>query len=318
MARKRGENMRDIEFAFSGAGLDRAAHLRSDPDQWVAARILPIWQGKVLLDQTAQRLAWVDAAHTLSQLADLAVFLGIHKQTPYFAIDVSSQDMTGVPQSDGFLDDTTQTHPSLPDHLQFVELRQIMTQLPALDGELAATARAITGWHASHGFCAKCGGASAPAMAGWERHCQSCGAVHFPRTDPVVIMLVTHGNQVLMGRSPGWPDGMYSLLAGFVEPGETVEAAVRRETMEEAGIKVGNVRYLASQPWPFPASLMIGCWGQALGTEITLDPNELEGAIWMTREQVLQSFADPNAPIRPARKGAIAYDLIRNWLADTL
>ena len=131
-------------------------------------------------------------------------------------------------------------------------------------------------------------------------------------------MLITHGNSVLVGRSPGWPEGMYSLLAGFVEPGETLEAAVRREVLEEAGIPVGQVSYLASQPWPFPASLMFGCRGEALARAITLDPVELEDARWVSREEMATAFAGDHPVLLPARKGAIAQFLLRNWLADTL
>ena len=133
-----------------------------------------------------------------------------------------------------------------------------------------------------------------------------------------MIMLITHGNAVLMGRSPGWPQGMYSLLAGFVEPGETLEAAVRREVYEEAGVKVGQVNYLASQPWPFPASLMIGCVGEALGTELDIDPVEIEDAIWVSRDEMMTAFAGEHPVLKPARKGAIAHFLLKNWLADTL
>ena len=167
-------------------------------------------------------------------------------------------------------------------------------------------------------FCAKCGAPSEVSQGGWQRGCPACKAQHFPRTDPVVIMLITRGNSVLMGRSPGWPQGMYSLLAGFVEPGETIEAAVRREVVEESGIKVGAVSYLASQPWPFPASLMFGCMGEAESDEITVDPDELEDARWVTREEMMQVFAGEHPEIKPARKGAIAHFLLHNWLADTL
>jgi len=155
-------------------------------------------------------------------------------------------------------------------------------------------------------------------MAGWQRNCPACGAHHFPRTDPVVIMLVTRGNSVLIGRSPGWPDGMYSLLAGFVEPGETLEAAVRREVFEETGVRVGPVRYLASQPWPFPASLMFGCQGEALEGAITIDPAEIEDALWLTREEMVTVMAAAHPRIRAPRRGAIAHFLAEAWLADRL
>ena len=186
------------------------------------------------------------------------------------------------------------------------------------DAELAATAKAVLGWHATHRFCACCGHASESHEGGWQRRCPACGARHFPRTDPVVIMLITHGNSVLMGRSPNWPDKMYSLLAGFVEPGETMEAAVRREVAEEAGVHVGEVAYLASQPWSFPASLMLGCRGEALTREITLDPAELEDAQWITREELLAVRAGESDRMKPARKGSIAHFLLERWLSDTL
>jgi NAD+ diphosphatase len=216
----------------------------------------------------------------------------------------------------GFLDPTEQHHPGLPEQFRFAELRGLMAALSPRDAELAAMARALTGWHATHGFCAACGAASHPAMSGWQRDCPTCGAHHFPRTDPVVIMLITSGNDVLLGRSPGWPDGMFSLLAGFVEPGETVEAAVRREVREEAGIAVGPVSYRASQPWPFPASLMLGCRGEALSREITVDPAELDAALWVPRERLLAIMAGRDPAIRAPRSGAIAAYLLANWLAD--
>ena len=193
-----------------------------------------------------------------------------------------------------------------------------MPGLSARDAELMAMAKALAGWHATHRFCARCGGPSEVAMAGWQRDCAACGGHHFPRTDPVVIMLVTAGNDVLVGRSPAWPEGMFSLLAGFVEPGETVEAAVRREVMEEAGVRVGQVDYLASQPWPFPSSLMLGCRGAALSREITLDPVELEAARWMSREAMVEVLGGRDPSMRPPREGAIARFLVERWLADRL
>ena len=131
-------------------------------------------------------------------------------------------------------------------------------------------------------------------------------------------MLITRGNSVLMGRSPAWPEGMYSLLAGFVEPGEPIEAAVRREVFEEAGVRVGEVSYLSSQPWPFPSSLMFGCWGHATSEEITIDPEEIEAAKWVTREEMMAAIAGNDPEMKPARQGSIARFLIENWLADTL
>ncbi|MGU3360676.1 NAD(+) diphosphatase [Methylobacterium sp. M6A4_1b] len=151
---------------------------------------------------------------------------------------------------------------------------------------LLATAKSLLGWHARHGFCANCGSPTTLAAGGYRRECTACGTHHFPRTDPVVIMLITRGDSCLLGRSPRFHEGMYSCLAGFLEPGETVEDAVRRETFEEVGLTVGAVRYHASQPWPFPSSLMIGCVAESLDAAITLDPEELADARWFSRDSV--------------------------------
>jgi NAD+ diphosphatase len=150
------------------------------------------------------------------------------------------------------------------------------------------------------------------------RACPSCGRTHFPRTDPVVIMLVTHGDRVLLGRSPAWPEGFFSCLAGFMEPGETLETAVRRETLEETGVRVGRVRYLASQPWPFPASLMLGAHGEAVDDRIEIDPEEIAEALWVDRQELLDVFAGTHPRLTPARPGAIARFMLEAWLADRL
>ncbi|MFN3844391.1 MAG: NAD(+) diphosphatase [Paracoccaceae bacterium] len=311
------------QVTFGGSGLDRAAHLRSDEsrlsDMLAIGRVLPLWRGKPLMLSDAG-LGWVASDSVVLHHAGPPVFLGLDNDTPCFAADISNW----VPEAgaeavqSGFLDNSEQHHPGLPDSFAFAELRAAMLRLTAREAELAATAKAVLQWHRSHGFCAVCGAASQVVMAGWQRTCPTCGAQHFPRTDPVVIMLVTQGNRLLLGRSPGWPEGMYSCLAGFIEPGETVEAAVRREVWEEAGVRLGAVRYLSSQPWPFPASLMLGCAAEALTDAITLDPNELESAVWVTREDMVSIMAGAHPRIKPARKGAIAHFLIQNWLADQL
>jgi len=249
-----------------------------------------------------------------------AIFLGIDEGQAVFAHDLSDWSPEGVDETamNTFLDPTEQQHPDLPETDVFAELRSNMTRLTARDAELAASARAVFSWHSSHRFCSKCGAESQMSVSGWQRDCGTCDGKHFPRTDPVVIMLITRGNSVLMGRSPYWPEGMYSLLAGFVEPGETLEAAVRREVFAEAGIKVGQVDYLASQPWPFPNSLMFGCHGEALNDEITIDPVEIEDAIWVSREEMMLTFAGENPKMLPARKGAIAHFILEHWLSDRL
>ncbi|HYF54262.1 MAG TPA: NAD(+) diphosphatase [Salinarimonas sp.] len=187
--------------------------------------------------------------------------------------------------------------------------------LPPEELGILAEAKALMHWHDRHRFCANCGTPTAPTAGGFRRDCGACGVQHFPRTDPVVIMLIAHGEHILLGRQSRFPPGMYSCLAGFVEPGETIEDAVRRETFEEAGVRVGAVRYAASQPWPFPMSLMIGCIGEALTDELVVDREELEEVRWVPRDEVVlmmerrhpEGITGPN-PI------AIAHHLVRTWL----
>ncbi|WP_068108681.1 NAD(+) diphosphatase [Tropicimonas marinistellae] len=313
---------------FGGGGLDRAAHIRRDNDALAHllstpdARILPMWRSKPLVQGgDALVLAPVpDRSLLRGFFQEVPFFLGKADGAAWFAQDVSSWEPEGQDTATvgAFVDPTEQHFPDLPEDCRFVELRAVMARLSPLDAELAATARALIEWHRAHRFCARCGAGSTPVEAGWQRKCTTCGRLHFPRTDPVVIMLITHGNSVLMGRSPGWPEGMFSLLAGFVEPGETLEAAVRREVFEEAGVSVGAVSYLASQPWPFPASLMIGCRGDALTRDICVDPAEIEEALWVSREEMLSVMAGDHATIRTGREGAIARFLLSNWLADRL
>ncbi|MEO8242196.1 MAG: NAD(+) diphosphatase [bacterium] len=307
---------------FGGSGLDRAAALRRDPaalaDLWTSAQVMLFWRGRPLLvDSTA--IGFLSAGHALSGPCETAFFLGIDDGHPVFLQDISAwvPDEPTTQQA-GFFDLSFQHHPDLPQSHAFHELRAVMADLSPRHAELAATARALLEWHRGHQFCASCGARSEMIHAGWQRSCPACKAQHFPRTDPVVIMLITRGNSVLLGRGPTWPDGMYSLLAGFVEPGETIEAAVRREVAEESGVVVGAVSYLASQPWPFPASLMIGCRGEALTDAITLDPEELQDARWVTREEMVAAFAGNHPLIKPSRKGAIAQFIMSNWLADRL
>lgn len=320
--------MRHAEtVTFGGSGLDRAAHLRGDAaalsDMLLRGTVLPIWRGKPLM--AGGDPGWVQMGHPVLAHGLAPVFLGLDDEgggdpIPRFAADISawSPEAGAEAVEAGFFDPSLQHHPALPSDWAFAELRGIMTQLSPRAAELLATAKAILHWHTSHGFCATCGAPSQPELAGWQRRCTACAAQHFPRTDPVVIMLVTHGNKVLMGRNANWPQGMYSLLAGFVEPGETLEAAVRREVFEEAGIRCGAVGYLASQPWPFPASLMFGCRAEALTQDIHIDPAELEDALWVTREEMVTVMAGLHPRIKPARKGAIAHFLVTNWLADSL
>lgn len=306
-------------LTFGASGLDRAAEMRASADQlWTDGQgeAIVLWRGKPLLGpEGAVRLS---ADHPVLKVADdRPIYLGRDGEAHVFAVDISVWEPAEVDDQLGqFVDQSVQQHPDLPQTQMFEELRQVMTRLSPRDGELVATAKAILEWHRSHRFCSKCGTKSVLSMGGWERACPSCGAKHFPRTDPVVIMLITHGNDVLLGRSPFWPDGMYSLLAGFVEPGETIEAAVEREVFEESGIKVEDVKYMACQPWPFPNSLMIGCRGEAVNKDIVIDPVEIEDALWVSREDIALAFAGGHSTIKPARKGSIAHYLLQLWLAD--
>jgi NAD+ diphosphatase len=321
--------MRDAEaVTFAGGTLDRAAHLRSDAASISAlasderARFLPVWRGRPLVESSELAgLGWLSpGAAVFSDEGGAPIFLGLTADgAPRFARELdrwSGPDVTEA--GPGHSDPTVVPHPDVPETLGFADLRAVMHALDPADAGVAAAAKGLLAWHETHRFCARCGSPTAIADAGWKRVCETCAGQHFPRTDPVVIMLVTHGDDILLGRSAAWPAGMYSLLAGFMEPGESIEAAVRREVWEEAGVVVGAVDYLSSQPWPFPASLMIGCHGHALTRDIRRDPAELEDARWVSRQGALAGIAGHDPDIRPARKGSIARFLIERWLADRL
>jgi NAD+ diphosphatase len=191
-----------------------------------------------------------------------------------------------------------------------------IAQLPADDLAIFGAARSVLDWHARHRFCARCGQPTRLAKGGWQRDCPACKAQHFPRVDPVAIMLVECDGRLLLGRQARFPPGSYSALAGFVEPGETIEEAVRREVFEEAGVRVGEVRYVASQPWPFPSQLMIGCLGLAGSLELAIDKTEIEDARWFTRAEVVEALAKgrESASFVPPPPQAIAYHLLQWWL----
>lgn len=302
---------------FAGGTLDRAAHLRKDVSGLLTrddARAMVLWHGKALMDVDGPKLAWVTLdTSLLREAVEPPIFLGLHDGSPRFAFDISPW---AEPNAEpGFLDESRKAYPDLPENLQFVEIRAVMSDLSHGDAGDCATAKGIFEWHQIHRFCANCGSPSDVVEAGWQRNCPQCERPHFPRTDPVVIMLVTHGNRTLLGRAAVWPEGMYSCLAGYMEPGEGIEEAVRREVFEETGVKIGRVDYLSSQPWPFPASLMIGCRAEALSIDITLDPIELENAIWVSKEDVADAMLGNNPDFKPGRQGAIARFLLDNWLS---
>jgi len=313
------------DVTFGGSGFARAAELRGDTgvlSEFLDApttRVLPFWRGKPAVDGNGAVAAVPPGHPVLAEAAEAPVFLGRDHAGAWFAADVSAWE-PDVPSDTlgAFFDPSEQQHPAMAEGARFVELRAAVAGFDASAAELAATSKALLGWHVTHRFCSACGAASEMAEAGWQRRCPACGTRHFPRTDPVVIMLVVRGNRLLVGRSPHWPERMYSLLAGFVEPGETLEAAVRREVFEETGVRVGEVSYLACQPWPFPASLMLGCLGEAETETITLDPVELSDAFWITREEAAEVLRGTHDLIGPPRNGAIARFLIDAWLRDRL
>ncbi len=194
---------------------------------------------------------------------------------------------------------------------------RVLAWLTSADAAIWGGARALLSWHARHRFCAACGAATAVTKAGWARRCPACATEHFPRVDPVVIMLAAHGDSVLLGRQPRFPPRRFSALAGFVEPGESLEEAVRRELMEEAGVPTAAVRYVASQPWPFPSSLMVACIAEATATAITLDETELDDARWFTRAEAAAAMAgDGHAPFIAPPPFAIAHTLLAHWLRE--
>lgn len=268
---------------FAGNPLDRVQARRLD-DAWLAAslddprsRFLPFWRLDVLVKKDGGGLAW--GRKGLVQKAGAVpdpVLLGVLDDVAHYAVDVS-------PLTD------PATELGLSAVAEFADVRGVAGQLPGGDMGIVAQARALVDWHATHAFCARCGKATVQGQGGALRRCDACNAEHFPRVNPVVIMLVVSGDRCLLGRQAAWPRGMFSTLAGFIETGETVEEAVRREVLEEAGVQVGEVAYHSSQPWPFPSSLMIGCIAEATSEDVHVDPHELEDARWFDRETVLRA-----------------------------
>lgn len=309
----------ESHVTFAGSFLDRADRLRGAADEIArrladpASRVSPFWRGKPLFDlrEGGPRLTWLSAADDLvTDAPEAPLFMGLDDDgLAHFAADVSYIAPPDEKPAE-FVDKRTL---DLSDTRKFIDLRAIMGEVDHRDAGIAASAKGIFEWRATHGFCANCGAKNAVSNAGWRMDCAACGRQHFPRTDPVVIMLILDGDKVLLGRQAVWPEKMYSLLAGFMEPGETVEEAVRREVDEEAGVPVGEVRYVTSQPWPFPASLMIGCSGKALASEIDTSTEELEDAIWVSKAEVAEALAGRNDRIAPARKGAVAQVILKCW-----
>ena len=309
---------------FSGDPLWRASNERRDPD-WVeahlrspASRFLPYWKNNPLTTATDAavgqvpvaanagdpcELVWLDngVLHHLAE-RDRPVLLGLREGVAHFAVDLSPlEEPLAALGLEG---------------AEFTDTRAAAGRLAAGEAGTLAHGRSLIDWHNRHRFCPACSHPTESRDAGSMRKCEACGAEHFPRTDPVVIMVAWHGNRCILGRQKAWAPNFYSALAGFIDQGETIEEAVRREVKEEVGLEVDEVEYRKSQPWPFPSSLMIGCFAHVTGDEEDVDPVELDGARWFTRDQIRAAVADPD----PAKHGfgvpgpvAIAHHIIKDW-----
>ena len=280
------------EAFFAGPGIDRVDALRGQPLRIAEFACHP----------RAGQLEWTNGAPSIDGEGRL-VWTALRGEPPLFlGLDEDTPCFSDLPDGDFAVD--TRRHLGL------------LSQLHAVDAPLFAAALSLANWHRRHRFCSNSGHPTQPVRGGWSRRCGDCGAEHFPRVDPVVIMLAEHDGRLLLGRQPQYPAGRYSALAGFVEVGETIEAAVARELGEEAGIEVRDVRYIASQPWPFPSSLMIGCTATALGDALTIDHTELDDARWFTRAEVAAALSgDGDAAFVAPPRFAIARTLLDHWLA---
>tara|TARA_B100000686_G_scaffold353805_1_gene460928 strand:+ start:1545 stop:2459 length:915 start_codon:yes stop_codon:yes gene_type:complete len=300
----------DIPNHYSNDFLDRASHLRSNKN-WILkslkdpkTKIVPIWRSLNLVsnnDRPRGVMLSSAQANELIEISKTTVFLGIQDDRSYFSVDISELEEGALSQSSK--------------DQQFVDLRSVGSTMDSSEASILAYAKGIMHWHSQHQYCGKCGNKTQVEEAGHVRRCLNfgCSVLHFPRTDPAVIMLVYHENNILLGRKSEWVPGMYSTLAGFVEPGESLEQAVSREVMEEAGIKITNIRYHSSQPWPFPASLMLGFYAEAVTTKLLRNEEELEDLKWFSRKALLEGAAGLDK--RP-RSDSIARRLIDEWISQ--
>jgi len=298
---------------YAGVPLDRADRLRSDPQRLTRllqdprSRVVPLWRNLHLVAEEAAAVL-LERAEVESHLeiSGEAIFLGLRGEVAYLAVDLSHLD---EPQID----------PLGGAKASFRDLRQVGPIMDREDSAILAYARGLAHWHARHGYCGVCGSATVSEKGGHQRRCTNadCGTMHFPRTDPAVIMLVHDGGDLcLLGRQPFWPPGMHSTLAGFVEPGESLEEAVAREIREEVGLKIDveAVTYHSSQPWPFPSSIMLGFHARCDFGPLDLGPDELESAAWYSREQLRNSPEDETFKL--PRRDSIARRLIEDWLEE--
>jgi NAD+ diphosphatase len=288
-----------LTTGFTGSPLDRVDHIRSDSDAYAA--LLSNWRARILKLDGLDPIVSDDGGLHWGSMAEIAtdaelILLGLADDKPHFVPLTTAKG----------------------DAFRSPAIWRALSMLSGEDAAIYGTARSLIDWHNAHRFCGACGHATDLFRAGWGRKCSGCAKEHYPRTDPVVIMLAEYQGKALVGRQSRFPPGNFSALAGFLEPGESIEEAVRREIKEEAGVDCGAVRYVISQPWPFGGSqLMIACIAEAKGEEITLDTNELEAAMWVTKEQAKAALAgddarDFNAP----PPFAIAHSLMRIWAAE--
>ena len=317
---------------FSSNNFDRATKFRSSEKKLKSlfsqknTQHIFICDGKVLFNCTVnnRQLVILNNKQALTyfenQLNIEPIFLGFDGKKPTFLHNLSncgdllSEDQSTTPISDIL----SHGDSKFPNNWLFCELRSILSYLSSRDAEISIISKGITEWHKSNEFCSKCGMKLETILVGWERACISCKIKHFPRTDPVVIVLVVYKNKILLGRSAIWPKGMYSCLAGFMEPGESIEVAATREVHEESGVKIKNLKYIASQPWPFPASLMIACQAEAVNKTIKIDKNELEDAKWFSKKEVTLAIKSEHNNWKPAREGSIARFMIELWLKNRI
>ena len=304
-----------VPLPYTANPLDRASEKRSDAS-WLKAkrsagnaRILPMWKFQPFLlgpaGAVAADLGFLsgDALAALAPPEGLEIFLGLDGEVALFARDVSGLDdpLIGAWASHG----------------SFRDARSAASTLKLPDVAIMGQAKALFEWHARHGFCPNCGGRTRVHDGGYRRLCAACEIEQFPRTDPVVIMLVTRGDHCLLANNRRFAGtANYSALAGFIEPGEAIDDAVRREVMEEVGIRVGKVRFFAAQPWPYPYSLMLGCYAEAESETITVDATEIVAARWVSRERLRNILAGEKLDIELPRAQAIAFHLIRGWAEE--
>jgi NAD+ diphosphatase len=306
----------DLNF-YADPGIDRASEKRKDPD-FVRGLLgagesyfVPVWNQRSLVEPNEPRAVLLPASEhpALAEARDAPVFLGLRGRAAYFALDVSH--LEGGKEGEA-------AAARLAAGAAFVDLRFVSTRMDRQDGGLLAYANGMVIWHSRHRHCGACGARTAAKDGGFVRVCTdaACGLEQFPRTDPAVIMLVTDGDRCLLGRAHRFPPGMYSTLAGFVEPGETLEHAVAREVFEESGVRVRNVRYHSSQPWPFPTSLMLGYYAEAADPRLDFDGGELADCRWFERDWLLEQAARKgDDAFRLPRPISIARRLLDDWLA---